>query len=918
MAGYVTAVTDPTGAVSRTAYDVLGRPVTRTDPEGRTTTLSYDAAGNITTVAAPGGRVTRYAYDAEGRVTARVDPRGAVAGGDAGRFTTRFGYDLDGNQTTVADPLGGLSTTAFDAAGRRVSVVDAGGRATSWSYDRVGRLAGVTGPTGAVTGYAYDAAGQLVTRTEPGGRQSTFTYGLDGLPATEVSPAGRETSYGYDVNGNRTTVVRPSGNATASTGDGTLTTSYDTLGRPTGIDFSDGTPDVAVTYDAAGRLSRAGQAPPGGVVDTVYGYDAAGRPTSITRGAERATYGWNGAGQLTSRGYADGRSFTYGYHDDGFLAALTPAAPGAATTYDWDLAGQLAAVTRPGEIVTTYTYDAAGQNTGLTHAKGAAPLVEHAVAFTLSGEPQRVTTTRAGESTSALYSYTADQLAGVCRPASGTTCTSTSPQVAYTYDALGRRVTETPTNISDGKALTYTYDTADQLSTVTDPAGAVVEANTWGVDGNLTGRTTSAGVRTFTYGLDDNLTAVRLEDGRTLDYTYDADGNRLTRTVDGVRDTTWVWDRLADQLGIRIGEYDAAGAAVHAWTPDPVSGLATALADTAGVEPRWLLSDPLGNLTDTATSSAGLTGTATVHPFGDEPAPPTGAAAGNPLRFHGQYLDEMTGLYDIRARDYDPDRGVFTAVDPIDPHPGLPYLTTYHYGRNSPLTLADPTGQWPGWLRDAGSGALGVGDSALGLGQDLWAVGSMRPDELAGAVKQSWDSGYADEGLGGAINQFNPAYHALVNGEKGWQLALDGCVRQSAEAFTDATFSIAETTALAAGGLGATRSAIPKSSRTPGDTDAVPPQAAEAGSKLVQGARYPLAPKIQGQLGNRGWTTETIDEAVQSGLQVRAVNKATGNPATRHVHPATGQSVVIDDITGQVIHVGGPGFKYGPGSGDLP
>lgn len=94
--------------------------------------------------------------------------------------------------------------------------------------------------------------------------------------------------------------------------------------------------------------------------------------------------------------------------------------------------------------------------------------------------------------------------------------------------------------------------------------------------------------------------------------------------------------------------------------------------------------------------------------------------------------------------------------------------------------------------------------------------------------------------------------------------------------------------------------------------------AAKGASKLVEGARYPLSPKIQGQLAKRGWTTEAIDEAVQSGKQVRAVNKATGNPATRYIHPNTGQSVVIDDVTGQVIHVGGPGFKYGPGSGDVP
>jgi hypothetical protein len=57
---------------------------------------------------------------------------------------------------------------------------------------------------------------------------------------------------------------------------------------------------------------------------------------------------------------------------------------------------------------------------------------------------------------------------------------------------------------------------------------------------------------------------------------------------------------------------------------------------------------------------------------------------------------------------------------------------------------------------------------------------------------------------------------------------------------------------------------------------------------------------------------------MSSGKKINAVNKATGAQATRYVHPTTGQSVVVDDVTGEVIHVGGPGFKYGPQSGDLP
>jgi hypothetical protein len=42
-----------------------------------------------------------------------------------------------------------------------------------------------------------------------------------------------------------------------------------------------------------------------------------------------------------------------------------------------------------------------------------------------------------------------------------------------------------------------------------------------------------------------------------------------------------------------------------------------------------------------------------------------------------------------------------------------------------------------------------------------------------------------------------------------------------------------------------------------------------------------------------------------------------GKAATRYVHPRTGQSVVVEDETNVVIQVGGPGFKFGPDSGDL-
>jgi hypothetical protein len=69
--------------------------------------------------------------------------------------------------------------------------------------------------------------------------------------------------------------------------------------------------------------------------------------------------------------------------------------------------------------------------------------------------------------------------------------------------------------------------------------------------------------------------------------------------------------------------------------------------------------------------------------------------------------------------------------------------------------------------------------------------------------------------------------------------------------------------------------------------------------------------KWTNQMAQRGWGVEQIDEAILSGQQFRAVNNINPhNPATRYVHPVTGRSVVIDDVTHEVIHVGGDGFVY--------
>jgi hypothetical protein len=71
------------------------------------------------------------------------------------------------------------------------------------------------------------------------------------------------------------------------------------------------------------------------------------------------------------------------------------------------------------------------------------------------------------------------------------------------------------------------------------------------------------------------------------------------------------------------------------------------------------------------------------------------------------------------------------------------------------------------------------------------------------------------------------------------------------------------------------------------------------------------AAKWARQMKQRGWTEAQIDEAIEHGTQYPAQNNVNpGNAAIRYVNPQTGLSVVVDNVTNEVIHVGGAGFLY--------
>ena len=65
----------------------------------------------------------------------------------------------------------------------------------------------------------------------------------------------------------------------------------------------------------------------------------------------------------------------------------------------------------------------------------------------------------------------------------------------------------------------------------------------------------------------------------------------------------------------------------------------------------------------------------------------------NPIRYSGEYYDEESGLYYLRARYYDPSTGRFISRDSYEGQLTNPLsLNLYTYCYNNPLKYIDPSG----------------------------------------------------------------------------------------------------------------------------------------------------------------------------------------------------------------------------------
>ncbi|EIQ01854.1 RHS repeat-associated core domain protein [Opitutaceae bacterium TAV1] len=686
---------------SATKYDLAGQVTRASDALGNWTTYNYDGAGRRIKVTSPTGAITRSTYDAAGNLTALTDANGHI---------TKHYYDAANRRIETQFPDGTRTTQTYDELGRRITATDPEGKTTRYVYDEAGRLEVVIDAAQQATSYAYDELGRQIAQIDAEGRKTTYTYNTSGQRATRTLPGGQTESYAYNADGSLATRTDFNGE--------TVTFTYDGFGRlatriPSPAALARGALKATFAYDAAGR--RIGQILQNATNITqwweTYGYDGYGRLAQKRTPAGDIGYLYDEAGNLTLLATSNGTQLLYAYDAENRLAEVTDATGGAdrITTYAYTPVGSLASVTLPNGLATTYTYTSTNRVTHIANAVSS-------FTYTLSPSGHRTQLAETIGGVSRTTNYTYDALYRLTREEIVSTGT-----IAYAHDKVGNRLSRIVSGTGILSVLPgvsgYTYDANDRL------LSADAKSYTYDKNGNTrTGVVGGAGVSPAERGTgilpvipvadqydDQNRLIARTSTNGNITILYDADGNRVAKTVNGT--TTWYLVDTQNPTGYaQVIEEITAPA-----NSDPIANGTLTKRYAYGLDlisqQVWTTGDPLAD-DHWRTSYYGYDGLGSVRYLTDETAFITDRYtydafgtlldtwSANPLTpadnvylYAGEQWDADLGMYYNRARYLNTDTGRFWSMDTYEGSNQEPLsLHKYLYAHVNPVIFVDPSG----------------------------------------------------------------------------------------------------------------------------------------------------------------------------------------------------------------------------------
>ena len=399
-------------------------------------------------------------------------------------------------------------------------------------------------------------------------------------------------------------------------------------------------------------------------------------------------------------------------------------------------------------LTTAYSYDSVGNL--LTQASSGASDIAFSYSYNKNGYITGEVRTENGQTTESSYAYDAlGQLTSFLQ--------STGYGEQYAYDKAGNMtekvITPLHSESEEAQAVTLkmSYNKGNQLTAMANGKDKITysyDKNGSMVQKVLSSQTYGKLTDTYAYNALDQLTSYTGYDGYTQQFTYDANGMRLSRSEAGDANRSTLEELLRGNIAGLPGIVELAQSQTNANGADAPTGL-----EWATTEYLYDLTQEYYQVISETTTSASGTSATTAYAYGLEriaaynengvtryvydgrgsvvqtiSAPVAGAAVSSALpdisvkvqsfaytafgeqmggvkvsgfTYNAEAYDAATGMLNLRARQYEPALNRFSQKDIYPPNLLITYsFNAYLFTFNSPVSFVDADGLQASSLRN--------------------------------------------------------------------------------------------------------------------------------------------------------------------------------------------------------------------------
>ena len=848
-----TYITENKQVISETLTDIKEHTIyEKTNGETKRTSAYY-ANGQLARQTDALGNLTKYEYGYLNKVTKTYTPFNTKSNGSVNYSVTENQYDKNGNVTLAKQTVQkqdsdtvkySVTENQYNAQGLLTQVTLSDGTSngekniTKYFYNNAGiqtkMYTGLNSTNDSdymTTNYEYDAWGHLVRTTDSTGYNSGATT--------------------YDLNGNALTVTDANGNV--------ITNTYDALNRVLTANTicSDTSKNVSKSYvyDNMGRV----RSKTANGVQTSYQYDIFGRVYQELSPKSFKGYFYEGVSQyakeqLVGINHQTMYSSTQYEYDAEMRIAQVKESGNLTATYTYDANGNKVSETLANGVVSTYSYNGCNKVTKLVTKSGNSDISSYEYSYYLDGSDACKVRNENGTIETTSYDY--DGLKRLTRESISNG--KTADTYSYEYDDYGNRskmvangseeyetvydytvngkytallqkeiktVEETSNaTISDGLAISPT----DLITSTAADAKTEETAYSYDANGNQITKTAEGKTETNTYDGLNQL--IGFTDGETTaSYKYNADGLRTSKTVDG-KTINHIWDG-SKQIIVDMDDSDWYSAEVYVRGTNLLAKFSKQSGNVK-TDYQYYTQNAHGDVVNLTDSTGAITKSYKYDAFGVEQN--IDDADTNAFRYCGEYFDAETGTIYLRARYYNPTIGRFISRDSYAGEINDPLsLNFYTYCENNPIYGIDPNGHFklPNWAKVAIGAAATVAAVAITGGAAAPILLSVASSVVIGAGTEAVSHRLSTGSWEGA-------------GTAAAQGAVDGFMWGGIFAAAGTTYNVAKTAAKTASTAAKNTASIGKASTSLANYD--PEFAAQQllkGGKTTESALKSFVPK---------------------------------------------------------------------------